>query len=52
MYVRVLLCYVLLCTQRPCDEPIPRARSPIKLSKGFVVSEVECEPDQARGPNP
>jgi hypothetical protein len=44
MYVCVSLCYAVLCRYRPCDEPIPRTRSPTKTSiKGFKVSEVSSE---------
>jgi len=39
------------CVARPCDGPIPHPRSHTKMSKVFVVSEVNSVSEQARRPN-
>jgi hypothetical protein len=51
MHVRVSLCFTLLRWYSPCDGPIPRPRSPISKSKGFIVS-INPDSEQAIGPNP
>jgi len=40
LYVSVILCCVALCSERLCNEPILRARSPSMCLKRFIVSEV------------
>jgi hypothetical protein len=52
IYGRVFLFYAILCMQGPRDGPIPRPRNPAKIPlKGFIVSEMNSNSEQARGTN-
>jgi hypothetical protein len=43
---------VFSCSKRVSDGSRPHARSPSKHVKGFILSEVNSELEQIRGPNP
>jgi hypothetical protein len=44
--------FPLSCCPAYVVEPIPRPGSRTKTLNGFIISEVNCEWEQARGPNP